>query len=138
MMRELAGKELGFGWASIAAMELLMTAAVFTSPASGSVPVFTDQRSTPQLAALASLDQTTETETRTASRQSGNHRDHIIRPKFAPRSQTEMNRSVTVGSPRSSVQIRRGNEASNWSSRRRSPSSAAAGAHNESPRRTLP
>jgi len=38
----------------------------------------------------------------------------------------------------SSVQIRRGNEASNWSSRRRSPNSAGAGAHNESPRRTRP
>jgi hypothetical protein len=79
MMRALAGKELGLGWASIAATELLVTAAVFTRPASGSVPVFTDQRSTPQLAALASLDQTTETETRTASRESGDHRDHIIR-----------------------------------------------------------
>src|SRR3989442_11908293 len=34
-----------------------------------------------------------------------------------------------------SVQIRRGNEASNWSSRRRSPNSAAAGAPDESPAR---
>jgi len=32
---------------------------------------------------------------------------------------------------RASVQIRRGNEASNWSSRRRSPNAAGAGAHNE-------
>src|SRR5207302_1731581 len=35
-----------------------------------------------------------------------------------------------------SVQIRRRNDASNWSSRRRSPNSVAAGAHNESPPRT--
>jgi len=79
MMRAFAGKELGFGWASIAATELLVTAAVFTRPASGSVPVFTDQRSTPQLAALALLDQTTEMETRTANRERRSHREPVMR-----------------------------------------------------------
>src|SRR5437660_6236848 len=35
-----------------------------------------------------------------------------------------------------SVQIRRGNKASNWSSRRQSRNSAVAGGHNEPPQRT--
>jgi hypothetical protein len=79
MMRELAGKELGLGSASIAAIELFVLDAVFTSPASGSVPVFTDQRSTPQLAALASLDHRTEMKTRTVTSQRRSHREPIMR-----------------------------------------------------------
>src|SRR5216683_618971 len=58
---------------SIASIDVVVTAAVFSRPASGSVPVFTDQRSTPQVAALALLDQTTEMETRTANRERRSH-----------------------------------------------------------------
>jgi len=90
MMRAFAGKELGLGSASIAAIELFVLDAVLTRPASGSVPVFTDQRSTPQVAALAPLDQTTEMETRAADSARRNHREPITRAKCAPRAQAHL------------------------------------------------
>jgi hypothetical protein len=99
MMRELAGKELGLGSVSIAAIELFVLDAVLTRPASGSVPVFTDQRSTPQVAALTPLGQTSEVATSAASSERHNQVKRIIRGQVCTAPTTPHQRSVIGGQP---------------------------------------
>src|SRR3984893_17658661 len=64
LTRLLAGMGLGADQLRIVTMVVLVVDARFTSPASGSVPVFTDQRSTPHWARSSVARETDNTASR--------------------------------------------------------------------------